>query len=120
MLWVAAAIAAVRFTLGAGAVVVVPVAVGDGPAVPFLLDTGSTRTVISEALATRLGAPVVGETLVVTSDGARTRDLVRLDRVTLGDLTVDGVDAIVAPVGRLGVEGVVGQDVLARQNYTLD
>lgn len=120
MVWVAAAVAAVRFTLGVGAVVIVPVAVGDEPPAPFLLDTGSTQTVISERLAARIRAPQVGDTRVVTSGGDAQRPLVRVDRLVIGALTVDGVSAIVAPVPGLGVEGVIGQDVLARQNFTLD
>ena len=104
--------------------IVVPVRVnGLGP-FPFLLDTGSSHTVVSESLAQQLGAAAVAKTVVSSPIGEDLRAVVRLDRVELGPLTAYAVMSSVVPdqaLGQAGQQrGLLGQDVLALTRYTLD
>jgi predicted aspartyl protease len=103
---------------------VVPVSIdGQGP-FRFVLDTGSARSGVSAQLARRLRSYPVAQTTMVTPAGASKRRLTRLKRVALGDVTVAAVDALMLADGdlrnRSGVEGLVGQDVLAGLTYTID
>jgi predicted aspartyl protease len=97
---------------------------GAGP-FKFLLDTGTSRTVVADDLARELGAPVVAKSEVVTSGGPDLRLVVRLGSIVMSSMHVDGVLAPVVPASRLaplgrGVRGLLGQDFLSAFNYTLD
>ena len=105
--------------------VVVPVSIGAAGPFLFLLDTGSTHTAISEALADRLDMPLVARTTVLTSTGREWRPIVRLREVAIGRGRAHDVMASVAPGAQLagiarGIEGIIGQDFLLDLNYTLD
>ena len=95
---------------------------GVGP-FPFLLDTGSSHTVVSESLSQQLGATAVAKTVVSSPIGEDLRAVVRLDRVELGPLTAFAVMSSVVPdqaLGQAGQQrGLLGQDVLALTRYTL-
>jgi predicted aspartyl protease len=105
--------------------VIVPVTInGRGP-FPFLLDTGSTHSVISRSLADRLALRFVAKTSVLTSTGREWRPVVELDETAIGGTRAGGILASVAPSKQLddvarGLEGIVGQDFLFGFNYTLD
>jgi predicted aspartyl protease len=118
----AAAAEPTRFRLRGSADVVLPVWVnGSGP-FQFLLDTGSGRSAISERVA-RLAPPPTARTSMVTPSGRTERWITRLQRVTIGsgDDTAD-VDVIILPGDDLGhgIDGLIGQDVLASLTYTID
>jgi aspartyl protease len=116
---------AVPFTLGDGGAVIVPVFVdGQGPH-SFLVDTGANRSAVIEGLAARLGLAPVAKSLVVTPAGDETRVVVRLGRVSVGTATAEGLLASVLAVDRrwldgADVAGILGQDFLARFDYTID
>jgi hypothetical protein len=103
----------------------VPVHVnGAGPFI-FVLDTGSSRSIVSAALARELEAPAVARTTLVGSAGSETGVVVRLAAVAVGSARVANVLAPVVDESRLselgrGIRGVLGQDFLAAFNYTLD
>jgi hypothetical protein len=105
--------------------VVVPVTInGRGP-FPFLLDTGSSHSVVSRSLAEQLSLQFVAKTSVLTSTGREWRPVVTLDQTTIGDTRSEGLLASVTPSAQLhaivrGVEGIIGQDFLFGLNYTLD
>lgn len=105
--------------------IVVPVFVaGSGP-YRFLLDTGSSHSAITPGLVARLGAPTVARAEVFTVAGQETCPIVRLTDVTIGTASAVELLATTLPLtsdGTLGdaVEGVIGQDFLARFNFTLD
>ena len=90
----------------------------------FVLDTGSSHSFVTEALAERVGAPAVAKSFVRSSIGLAMRPIVRLDRVDVGGATDRDVLASLVPAvdldpsGRLS--GIIGQDVLASRHYTID
>ena len=104
--------------------VIVPVTIGGTEGYRFVLDTGSSRTIISSRLWQRLRLPVVAKTLVVTPAGRDEAYVVRL-----GALAIDGrraVDVTAAVMLRdryaagQQVDGLLGQDLLAGLVYTID
>jgi predicted aspartyl protease len=112
------------FEIGDQGGVIVPVAVnGRGP-FRFLLDTGSTHSAVSEAIAGDLGAPVVARAVVSSAVGGDERTVIRIHRLQHGVLTVSNILASVvdlAGIDRNGaIDGILGQDVLASLHYTID
>jgi hypothetical protein len=102
--------------------IVVPVTIdGQGP-FRMLLDTGASRSAVTTSVALRLGSRLVGETMMVTPAGRARRPLVLLKRMAIGpgdSVSVAGMqfaDGDLAP----GVDGLIGQDVLATRIYTID
>ena len=97
---------------------------------PFLLDTGSNGSVVSEALAASLAAPVVAATTLTSAIGQKRRLVARIGHLAIGPISASGVLATVMPAsdfdlpdttaGGDRVQGVVGQDVLANLRYTID
>lgn len=71
----------------------------NGRVLPFLLDTGATVTVLSEAQASEIGlASANGRTVrVKTANGEGTGHAVMLNSVRVGDATTYNVDALVIP-----------------------
>jgi Aspartyl protease len=117
--------ASVPLRIDARGGVLVPVHVnGAGPYI-FVLDTGSSRSIVSSALARELNAPVVARSEIVGSGGSEMGMVVRLGPVTVGSARVPGLLAPIVDESRLsqlgsGIRGVLGQDFLAGFNYTLD
>ena len=116
---------AVPFTLTGGGAVIVPVFVeGRGPH-RFLVDTGANGSAVARSLAERLGLAPVAKRLVVTPAGDETRLVVDLGRVSVGAAAADALLASIVDADRLRidgteVDGVLGQDFLARFDYTID
>ena len=106
-------------------VVIVPVSInGRGP-FPFLLDTGSSHSVVSQSLADHLALRFVAKTSVLTATGREWRPVVNLDKTAIGGAQSERLLASVTPSAQLhgiarGIEGVIGQDFLFGLNYTLD
>src|SRR5262249_12897516 len=130
--WAATAPAArpVAFDLTPQGAIIVPVIVnGVGP-VPFLVDTGSTSSVISEALAPTVGAGIVARTTLLSAAGQTAALVARIERLAIGEVSASGVLMTVVPAGALSapdiaasgrpVQGVIGQDVLGGHRYTID
>lgn len=86
----------------------------NGAAVRFLVDTGATAVTLSTQLARRIGVrddqgqPVV----VLTANGRVIARRVRLDRVSLGEVTLHQVDGIVQD--GLGELALLGMSFLSR------
>ena len=105
--------------------IVVPASInGRGPFL-FLLDTGSSHSVVSQPLADYLDLPLVARTTVLTSTSRDMRAVVRLDWTTIGSSRSEGLLASVVPSMQLaaitrGIDGIIGQDFLRGLNYTLD
>lgn len=103
----------------------VPVTIdGSGP-FSFLLDTGSSHSVVAGDVVRRLALPAVAKTTVVTSAGSELRLVVALLRPSIGTASMERLLASVVPSARLretmpGVDGVIGQDFLSAFNYTID
>jgi predicted aspartyl protease len=104
--------------------IIIPVTIdGTGP-YRFVLDTGSSRTVISTRLWRSLKRPVVARTVMVTPAGRDEAYVVRLEGVSIGERPGVSVDAAVMSADRYAagqqVDGLIGQDVLADAIYTID
>ena len=114
-----------RLRLLAGRLPVVAVYLnGDGP-FDLLLDTGTNTTIVSPALAARLGLRPVDSITLITVAGESDVPLTRLGKVEVGGRAASGVEAIVSGLEALSeidprVCGVLGQNFLGRFNYTLD
>jgi predicted aspartyl protease len=112
------------FELGDQGGVIVQVSLnGRGP-FRMLLDTGSTHSAVSEAVAAAIGAPAVAKTVLGSATGGREVIVVRVDALVCGALVVRGLLASVAAFDRLGdsdrIQGVIGLDALAAVRYTID
>jgi hypothetical protein len=88
---------------------------GQGP-FRFIIDTGANRSVISQALAARLGLAHSGVGLVHSIDGAEPAALVSVESLSFGALLLSRGDTPVldGPMlggehGLLGVDGMVGR-----------
>ena len=91
----------------------------------FLLDTGTTRTVIDPVLAQQLSAPVLGEVAVTGTLHQRQDKLVMLKELQLGESSVSSLGAVVDKIARQkllapGIRGVLGEDFLSRFDILID
>jgi hypothetical protein len=115
----------IRFRLHDGYLMVVQASVNGAGPFRFLVDTGTTRTVIDPDLAQQLQAPAVGEVNVTTVLHYRQDKLVRLQDVRLGEASVSGLGALVDKLTRQkmlapGIRGVLGEDFLSRFDLLID
>jgi len=116
---------AVQFRLYDNYLIIVQTLVnGTGP-FGFLLDTGTSRTIIDPALANRLRAPVVGNTSLTGILHVRQDELVQLQSIQLGTVSLSEMPAIVDRLSRQktlapGIRGVVGEDFLSRFDVLID
>jgi predicted aspartyl protease len=88
---------------------------GHGP-FRFIIDTGANRSVVSQALATRLGLVPTGEDVVHSIDGTQPAGLVNIDSLTFGSLHLSRgqIPVLDGPLlggehGLLGVDGMAGR-----------
>jgi len=99
--------------------VVAPMMVnGQGP-YRFIVDTGANRSVVSQALAERLGLPAVGEGTVHSVHGATPAPLVAVESLRYSNLEVPGNQMpmlqgamLAGEQGLLGVDGMVGRRLM--------
>ena len=113
----------------------VPVVLAGAPEAKLLLDTGATHTIVSPALAERIGlaVPVDAIRWPITVFGGHTIHVpfVRVSSVRVGDVEVEGLDVGVfdPATGTRRVNGVLGGNFLrhftvvvdhARRRLTLD
>ncbi len=95
---------------------VAPISInGQGP-FSFIIDTGANRSVLSQALATRLGLTPAGVGVVHSIDGAQPATLVNVESLSFGTLRLSRGDTPVldGPMldgahGLLGVDGMAGR-----------
>jgi len=113
-----------RFELTSLGEIVVTARLNGGRTARLLLDTGSSHSVVSDRLVQALDLPVVAQAMVSSIAGDALSHVVRLDRFELGAIDARAVlpsvvpDDALDPTGR--IEGVIGQDVLASERYTID
>ena len=103
---------------------VVSVSVRSGHAHRFLFDTGSSISVITPELASRIGASISGSTRAITTSGPVTVGRARLEDVRIGTLRVALMDVLVVPLPRFpshgSIDGIIGADILAGRGYRID
>lgn len=88
----------------------------DGRALDILVDTGATLVTLRSEDAGALGlldAVAGADVQVSTANGVMTARRVTLARLRIGDIVLDGVDALVAPPGALR-ENLLGMSALGR------
>lgn len=77
----------------------------DGATVAFLVDTGASSVVLSDRDAQRIGIDTENLSYTVpvsTANGRTTAASIRLERIEIGDISREGVPAMVARPGALG------------------
>jgi hypothetical protein len=115
----------IKFKLRDGYLIVVQAMVNGAGPFSFLLDTGTTRTVIDPDLARQLQAPTVGEVVLTGILRERQDKLIQLQNVRLGEVSVSSFGAIVDTLPRQkmlapGIRGVLGEDFLSKFNFLID
>ena len=115
----AGAIGSVPLHMTADALPLVDVMVNASGPYRFLLDTGSNRSAVSTRVAVALRLPAVARTAVVTAGGTTSATVVRLPSVAFGRITRQAVLATAIDTPH-GLDGLIGQDVLMTEPYTLD
>src|ERR1700733_2035917 len=115
----------VKFRLRDGYLILVQAKINGGGPFDFLLDTGTTRTVIDPELARQLQAPVIGEASLTGVLHVRRDELVRLEDLGLGEASLSGVGAAVDQLTRQkllapGIRGVLGEDFLSKFDILID
>jgi hypothetical protein len=110
-----------------GAALIVPVRINDRGPYDFILDTGATLTCVDTALAEELGLPpvrgVVAQGATIGTSGRV--DLFRLESLSLGDASVEGLNVCGIDMGSmqqmgLNARGLLGLNFLKQFEVTLD
>jgi hypothetical protein len=84
---------------------------GKGP-FDFMVDTGSTNSVITQRLAIQLASPIVGRARVSGTTGAAEMPLALVSRLETGVVSKDGLSVAVLPGSGLAkIDGILGADV---------
>jgi len=78
--------------------------------VRFLVDTGATNVAIPMKVAKKLGLPLGRQFNTMTANGVGTAYETGIKSITLGDITLTGVDASVS-------EGLIGEQILLGMSF---
>ncbi|MDE2406040.1 MAG: aspartyl protease family protein [Sphingomonadales bacterium] len=97
-----------------------PVSIGEKGPFHFLIDTAAERTVVSDAVATRLGLAPRERGIVLGIAGTKEVATVDVDDIRYGNVSYDGGGAPVLGAGDLGADGIVGLDGLADHRVLFD
>jgi hypothetical protein len=93
---------------------------GKGP-YNFMVDTGSTTTVLAARHVSRLGVPIVGIATVAGTTGSAEASLVRLDSLETGVVKKTDLRLAVLPdEGLARADGILGADVFAGKRLVFD
>lgn len=91
---------------------------GKGP-FPFVVDTGANVSVVASELGAELALPRIGSALVHGIAGAQPAELTQA-RLSVGAVSSTIARMPMLPRARLGVEGLLGMDVLRHRRLVLD
>jgi len=92
----------------------------------FILDTGASQTVVDKALASTLGPTSIADFSITAGAKAVPLSYTTLSSVTIGDVTVDNITALVTDLSSfskaLGERpgGLIGSNILRRFLVTID
>ncbi|WP_218081118.1 retroviral-like aspartic protease family protein [Anthocerotibacter panamensis] len=95
----------------------------NGTPVNLLLDTGATTTNLSNRIVSALDLPEQGRSSATVADGKTVAArLVRIDTLTIGDLSAHNVAAMVldGAIGQRGFDGLLGYNFLRNFRMILD
>jgi predicted aspartyl protease len=114
---------AVVFDYVASTLVVVPVMINDHGPYKFLLDTGTTKTVLSAAVADSLKIPSSRSEILLSAGGNRPVSIRAVRTLEVGATRLENVEIAVANWGlmkQLGVDGILGGDYLRRFKVSIN
>ncbi len=86
----------------------------------FVIDTGATRTAVSEELAAALALPEGPRALVHGVTSAETARTVRVERLAVAGRRFDDIEPCVFPRAVLAADGLLGLDALSGFRLDLD
>ena len=115
----------ISFRLARKHFVIVPVLVnGQGP-YDFLLDTGSTTSVVDRKLAKELGLKPLQETVIRTASGTERVPIARVHRIDVGSHSTQTVLVLCSKMDGIrsldkNIRGILRFNFLSRFRYTLD
>jgi hypothetical protein len=113
----------VTFRTVEGSMIVVPVTInGSGP-FDFLLDTGTTNTLVDRKLAEELNLPPAGKMMLETASRAAVTPLAHTDSLSMAGATVLGLNILVVNHYSdllANVRGSVGEDFLRNFDLLID
>lgn len=92
---------------------------GAGP-FPFVVDTGANLSAISLELADQLGLPRMGVAPVHGVAGVQDAPLTRVRRLSVGPVSAPAPRLPLLPRSRMGVDGLLGMDVLRQRRLRMD
>jgi hypothetical protein len=113
----------INFTIIHDNMVVIPVSINGAGLLNFLLDTGTSRTMVDSKVAAQLALPMVDAGVIVGIQGKATTSLVHCDSISIGGATVLDLDLTVLPRdARLpsGLSGILGEDFLENFDVLID
>src|SRR5258707_11236717 len=118
-------LSAVHFRSPRGSSIVVPVYMNENGPFDFLLDTGSTITMVDPELLRSLGLDVIEDGTVATLAGKAAIPLAVARSVSIGPVTESKVELGVRDLAGLRemdskIRGVLGQNVLRKADYLID
>src|SRR5215472_7366597 len=111
------------FKLMDGYMVVVPVSINGGQPLDFLLDTGTSRTMIERKIANQLQLPTVATGMIGGVQGAMPVSLAHADSVSLGEAKVGDLNLTVVPANTglpHELHGILGEDFLEKFDMLID
>ena len=97
-----------------------PVEIGKLGPYPFLIDTGSHRSIVATELARRLMLEQLPPVEIVSMAGRETVAAVHLDEMRFGNQVVSNLPALSIAHEDLGSAGLIGLDGLQNKRVTLD
>lgn len=97
-----------------------PVEIGDIGPYPFLIDTGSHRSIVATELARRLSLRELAPVSIVSMAGREIVSAVQLDALRFGSQEVKDLPALSVAHEQLGSAGLIGLDSLKNKRLTLD
>ena len=103
--------------------IVVPVTINGAGPFDFLVDSGSTDTIIDRKLAEQLHLPSAGKMTIETAEGEAVTPLVQTDSLSMGGATVRGLNlGVVNHYANLlsNVRGSLGEDFLRSFDLLID
>ena len=109
-----------RFVYDRTARMTVPVSINGTTAVPFIIDTGSERTVISRELAASLTLPPAKAMLLATVSGPVVADSYRIRHLANGGFAVSNFDAPALARRHMGIDGLIGIESLKDKMVVFD
>jgi predicted aspartyl protease len=92
----------------------------------FILDTGAGMTCLSKELAEELDLQTTGGMSAAGAGGALDAKTGRVDRLSVGDMTVEALDVMVIDIAPMSemmgrrIDGIIGYNVLNRYSTTID